>query len=180
MKTTLRYVVVSATLASLAFTAHAGFLDQLKSAVTTTNSTVTAVSALSQDQMAGGLKEALGKGVEHAVSSLGHDGGFLTNLDVKIPMPGKLQTVEKALRLAGQNQLADDFVGSMNHAAEKAVPEAASVFGDAIKQMSIEDAKGIISRAERLRQRSFSAERRRRICSPSFIPSFKRRRTRWG
>jgi hypothetical protein len=117
---------------SLAITARAGFLDQLKSAVTTTNSAVTAASALSQDQMAGGLKEALGKGVEHAVSSLGHDGGFLTNLDVKIPKPGKLQTMEKTLRLAGQNQLADDFVGSMNHAAEKTVPVAAPVFGDAV------------------------------------------------
>jgi hypothetical protein len=145
MKTTLACIVSGAALASLASTAHAGFFDQLKSAVTTTNSTVTAVSALSQDQMVGGLKEALGKGVEHAVSSLGHDGGFLTNLDVKIPMPGKLQTVEKTLRLAGQNQLADDFVGSMNHADEKAVPVAASVFGDAIQQMSIADAKGILS-----------------------------------
>jgi hypothetical protein len=145
MKTTLAFIVSGAALASLAITARAGFFDQLKSAVTTTNSTVTAVPALSQDQMVGGLKEALGKGVEHAVSSLGHDGGFLTNLDVKIPMPGKLQTVEKTLRLAGQNQLADDFVSSMNHAAEQAVPAAASVFGDAIKQMSIADAKGILS-----------------------------------
>ena len=145
MKTTLAFIVSGAALAFLAITARAGFFDQLKSAVTTTNSTVTAVSALSQDQMVGGLKEALGKGVEHAVSSLGHDGGFLTNLDVKIPMPGKLQTVEKTLRLAGQNQLADDFVGSMNHAAEQAVPVAAGVFGDSIKQMSIEDAKGILS-----------------------------------
>ena len=106
---------------------------------------MTAAGALSQDQMVGGLKEALGKGVEHAVSSLGHDGGFLTNLNVKIPMPEKLQKVESALRLAGQNQMADDFVGSMNHAAEQAVPVAAGVFGDAIKQMSIEDAKGILA-----------------------------------
>ncbi len=145
MKTTLTFIVPGAALVFLAISARAGLLDQLKSVVTTTNSTVTAASALSQDQVAGGLKEALGKGVEHAVSSLGHDGGFLTNLNVKIPMPEKLQTVEKALRLAGQNQLADDFVGSMNHAAEKAVPVAAGVFGDAIKQMSIEDAKGILS-----------------------------------
>ena len=105
------------------------------------------VAALSQDQVVGGLKEALGKGVERAVSSLGHDGGFLTNLNVKIPLPEKLQTVEKTLRLAGQSQLADDFVGSMNHAAEKAVPVAAGVFGDAIKQMSIADGKAILSGA---------------------------------
>jgi len=64
--------VSGAAIASLAITAHAGLLDQLISAVTTTNSTATASSALSQDQMAGGSKEALGKGMERAVSSLGH------------------------------------------------------------------------------------------------------------
>jgi hypothetical protein len=144
MKNECRTVLIA--LALTAFSARAGLFDQLQSALTRTNtSAASPASSLSQDQMTGGLKEALGKGVEHAVAALGHDGGFLTNLSVKIPMPGKLQTVEKALRLAGQNQLADDFVGSMNHAAEQAVPAAAGVFGDAIKQMTIEDARGIIS-----------------------------------
>ena len=95
--------------------------------------------------MARGLKEALGKGVEHAIAALGHDGGFLANLDVKILMPQKLHTVENGLRLAGQGQMVDDFVGSMNRAAEKAVPTAAAVFGGSIKQMSIADAKAILS-----------------------------------
>jgi hypothetical protein len=103
------------------------------------------LGALSQDQMVQGLKEALGKGVEHAVATLGRDGGFLTNLNVKIPMPEKLRSVEKTLRTLGQNKMADDFVGSMNHAAEKAVPEAAAVFGDAIKQMSIADARTVLT-----------------------------------
>ncbi len=74
-----------------------------------------------------GLKAALSKGVSNAIVSLGHSGGFLTNLNVKIPMPEKLQKVESVLRLAGQNQMADDFVASMNHAAEQAVPLAAGV-----------------------------------------------------
>jgi len=87
----------------------------------------------------------LGKGVQQAVGRLGHDGGFLTNLNVKIPMPEKLQTVDKTLRAVGQDKLADDFVNTMNHAAEQAVPEAAGAFGDAIKGMSIEDAKGILA-----------------------------------
>ena len=69
----------------------------------------------------------------------------MTNVNVRIPMPEKLQKVESALRLAGQNKMADDFVGSMNHAAEQAVPVAASVFGDTIKQMGIADAKAILS-----------------------------------
>ena len=126
-------------------TAQAGLFDQLKSALTTSNTAAAAVSALPQDEIAGGLKEALGKGMSNAVVSLGHDGGFLTNLNVKIPLPEKLQTVEQGLRLAGQNQMVEDFVSSMNHAAEQAVPVAAGVFGDAIQQMSIEDAEGILA-----------------------------------
>ena len=131
--------------------ARAALFDQWKSALTTTNASATnplltsvALGALSQEQMTGGLKEALGKGVEHAIAMLGRSNGFLTNLSVKIPMPEKLQKVTSVLRAAGQHQLADDFVASMNHAAEQAVPAAAAIFGDAIKQMSIADAKAIL------------------------------------
>ncbi len=95
--------------------------------------------------MVQGLREALSKGMRSAVSSLGHDGGFLTNLNVRIPMPSKLRSAEKTLRALKQDQLADDFVNTMNHAAEQAVPEAANVFGEAIQQMSIADAKAILT-----------------------------------
>ncbi len=177
MKISTKTLVTIAIHISITFHVRAGFLQDLSSAIVATNATTatnavtnavaaktvpatntptsllskltsgSAVSALSSDQVVGGLKEALGKGVERAVSSLGHDGGFLTNLNVKIPLPEKLQTVEKTLRLAGQSQLADEFIGSMNHAAEQAVPVAAGVFGDAIKQMTIEDGKAILSGA---------------------------------
>jgi hypothetical protein len=105
----------------------------------------TTLADLSQDQMVQGLKDALRKGVQEAIARLGHDGGFLTNLNVKIPMPEKLQKVETTLRAMKQEKLADDFVTTMNHAAEQAVPEAGAVFGDALKQMTIEDAKSILS-----------------------------------
>src|SRR5262245_4163887 len=62
----------------------------------------TLTSNLSQDQMVGGLKEALGKGVEQAIARLGHEGGFLTNMAVKIPLPDKLRSVEKTLRVVKQ------------------------------------------------------------------------------
>jgi Protein of unknown function (DUF4197) len=125
--------------------ARAGFFDSLKSALTTTNGAAASVAALSEDQVVGGLKQALSQGVSNAVVSLGHSDGFLTNAAVKIPLPGKLASVESGLRLAGEGQLADNFIASMNHAAEQAVPVAAGVFGDAISQMSIADAKAILT-----------------------------------
>ena len=127
----------------------AGLLDSLGFGTKSTNGSAAspslAVSSLSQDQMIEGLKEALGKGVQQAVGLLGHRDGFLTNLNVKIPMPEKLKTVEKTLRALNQEKLADDFVNTMNHAAEQAVPEAASVFADAVKNMSIQDAQAILT-----------------------------------
>jgi hypothetical protein len=144
----LLLTVTVTLLVSLAST-RAGLLDSLGFGKKTTNQTAalpTALTAsLSQDQVAQGLKEALGKGVQQAVRRLGHDGGFLTNANVKIPLPEKLHTVEKTLRVLKQDKLADDFVATMNHAAEQAVPEAAGVFGDAVKGMSIEDAKTILT-----------------------------------
>jgi len=138
MKKILSPLVLALSIVSV----HAGLLDVLGLGKPSTN---TPLSALSQDQMVGGLKDALGNGLQHAIATLGHAGGFLTNLDVKIPLPEKLQTVEKTLRALKQDKLADDFVATMNHAAEQAVPEAASVFSDSIKQMSITDAKNILA-----------------------------------
>ena len=105
----------------------------------------TTLAGLSQDQMVQGLKDALAKGLQEAIARLGHDGGFLTNLNVKIPMPEKMQKVETALRAMKQEKLADDFVATMNHAAEQAVPEAGGVFAEALKQMTIQDAQSILS-----------------------------------
>ncbi|MEM7467524.1 MAG: DUF4197 domain-containing protein [Pseudomonadota bacterium] len=102
-------------------------------------------SALSDSDVAGGLREALLKGAKSAVSNLGTTDGFLKNANVKIPMPKHLSMVESGLRTIGQDEIADSFVESMNRAAEQAVPQAADVFTDAIKDMSIEDAKGILN-----------------------------------
>ena len=127
---------------------HADLLDKLGLSGKTTNSSTgvsASLSALTQDQVASGLKEALGNGLQHAIAQLGHSGGFLTNINVKIPIPEKLHTVEKTLRTLGQEKYADEFVATMNHAAEKAVPEAATVFGDAVKQMTLADAKAVLA-----------------------------------
>ncbi len=130
---------------------HAGvsdYLDVLKGAVGEggEQTSVTAPSAaLSSGEMVGGLKEALQNGVRFAIDKLGAENGFLGNDLVRIPMPDSLTWVEKSLRTLRQDRLADEFVASMNHAAEQAVPEAAEIFGDAISQMSVQDAQSILS-----------------------------------
>lgn len=103
------------------------------------------LAGLSQDQIAQGLKEALSKGVQQAVAALGKPDGFLKDLNVKIPMPESLRAAERTVRTLGQEKLADEFVTTMNRAAEQAVPEAAAVLGDAVKQMSLTDAQAILA-----------------------------------
>jgi len=102
------------------------------------------LGSLSHDEMGQGLKQALTNGVMSAIRELGHDGGFLTNLNVRIPMPHQLQSIERTLRALKQDQLADEFVASMNHAAEQAVPAAIDVFAGAISRMTIADAQSIL------------------------------------
>jgi hypothetical protein len=110
-----------------------------------TSATATLTTVLSQDEIVVGLKQALSQGVERAVNALGKDGGFLKDLSVKIPVPERLQRVERGLRAVGQDKLADEFVNTLNHAAEQAVPEAAAVLGDSVRQMTVADAKAILT-----------------------------------
>lgn len=102
-------------------------------------------SVLSNDQVIQGLKEALSIGLEKAIGILGRRGGYLDDAAVRIPVPGGLRSVAKGLRTMGQGQLVDDFEQTVNRAAERAVPEALSIFGDTIRQMSVEDARGILN-----------------------------------
>jgi len=101
-------------------------------------------TTLSNTDISKGLKEALFQGVRNAVNDLGRQNGFLDNSRVRIPLPSGLRKTEKALRAVGQGQKVDEFVASMNHAAEKAVPIALNVFLDSIKQMSFSDARNIL------------------------------------
>lgn len=139
MKIILSVLLVAGTMTS----AQAGWLDRLLKPSSTNQSSVAA--ALTSDEMTGGLKEALANGVQHAVRELGKPDGFLKNLDVKIPMPKSLHTVEKTLRAVKQDKMADEFVATLNRAAEQAVPEAADVFADSIRQMTVTDAKNILT-----------------------------------
>ena len=109
------------------------------------SSSGTGVSGLTADELAAGVKEALGNGLQAAVTQLGRTNGFLTNVQVRIPMPEQLRTLERGLRKVGQEQLVTKFETTMNRAAEQAVPAAAEVFAQTLKGMSVTDAKDLLT-----------------------------------
>ena len=98
---------------------------------------------LSDEKVGSGLKEALQVGTENAVKLTGKPDGYFKNEAIKILMPEKLRTFEKGLRAVGYGPQVDEFVLSMNRAAERAAPAAKSIFWDAIKQMTFDDARKI-------------------------------------
>lgn len=99
---------------------------------------------LTSREVAMGLKEALQVGTDSATSKLSRTNGFFGNAPVKILMPPEAQKVEKTLRDVGLGNVVDKAILSMNRAAEDASKEVGSIFWDAITQMSIEDAFGIL------------------------------------
>lgn len=103
------------------------------------------LDSISNTDAVGGLKQALTDGSGAAVSLLGKENGFFGNDKVKIPLPPALEKIESALRFMGKQQQADDLVLAMNRAAEAAVPEAKALLVDAVKKMSVQDAKGILT-----------------------------------
>lgn len=131
----------------LAGAVRADWLDRLmKKAqeLKTAPAAQTAAATLSEEDIVRGLKEALAQGSRQAIDRLGRAGGYLNDPKVRIPMPEDLQKVEKLLRTLKQDRLADEFVASLNRAAEKAVPEAAAIIGDSLANMTLEDARGIL------------------------------------
>ncbi len=103
---------------------------------------------ISGKDASGGLKEALTQGAGKAVALLGKKDGFLGNPKVKIPLPESVQKVEGLMRGLGMGKKADELITAMNRAAEAAVPEAKTLLVNSIKQMSVEDAKGILTGGE--------------------------------
>jgi hypothetical protein len=103
---------------------------------------------LSDAQVASGLREALHVGTDNAVKATGRPGGYFRNQAIKILMPQELQTVESGLRLVGYGPRVDEFILSMNRAAERAAPHAKRIFWDAITKMSFADARNILNGGE--------------------------------
>jgi len=136
--------------AALAFSLSS-FTDKLLDAPTNpqtqtqTSQTPKSNSNLSDSVVTDGLKEALKIGVDYGVKELSKKDGYLSNKDVKIPLPQNLAKVEDLVRKAGGEKIADDLIYSMNSAATEAAPKTAVIFIDAVEKMSIDDAKQILA-----------------------------------
>ncbi len=128
-------VVVTSGLA-----AHAGMFDSIMKEIGRTPG-----GGMDESTVVSGLKEALSLSTERAVAAVSKENGYFGNEMIKILMPEKIQKVGDVLSKVGFGKEVDAFVLSMNRAAEKAAPKAAGYFGDAIKEMSFDDAKKILN-----------------------------------
>jgi hypothetical protein len=114
-----------------------GFFDELIKEVTKPKEN-------KEDTFIAGLKEALDIGTKNAVSTVSKENGYFGDINIKIPVPKKLEDAEELLRKIGMDDRVDEFVLSMNRAAEKAAPQAADIFMGAIREMTVVDAYGIV------------------------------------
>jgi len=105
----------------------------------------TSLASLTNTDIILGLKEALNIGSGNVVNQLGVLNGFNNDSNIRIPLPDKLETVHKTLSAIGMSSLTEDLELRINRAAEAATPKAKALFISAIQNMTIDDAKGILT-----------------------------------
>ena len=103
------------------------------------------LSRLSNADATAGVKTALERGALAAIGLLGRTDGFLGNPQVRIPLPGYLDDAAKLMRTFGQGARVDELVTAMNRAAEAAVPMGKEVLVQAVRGMTVTDAKNILT-----------------------------------
>lgn len=143
----------------------AGFQDWLKE----TAQKLGGEKGLSEDEIVKGLKQALEIGTDNAVQTVSQTNGYFKNPKIRIPLPENVKNVEKILRATGFGGQLDEFELSMNRAAERAAPEAKTIFWDAIKQMSFADGRQILDSADDAATRYFedkTSDRLQKIFKP--------------
>ena len=124
---------------------------------------------LSESDAALGVRAALERGASSAVSLLGRSGGFLDNPKVRIPLPGFLADAAKLLKSLGQGARVEELETAMNRAAELAVPQAKTLLVSAVKSMSVEDARRIVTGGDDSVTQFFAGKTRQPL-SVKFLP----------
>ena len=127
------------------------------------------LGALSEGDAALGVRAALERGAVSAVGLLGRSGGFLDNPKVRIPLPGFLNDAANLLKMLGPQKRVDELVTAMNRAAEAAVPQGKALLVNAVKAMSVEDARQIISGGDNSVTQFFAAKTREPL-GVTFLP----------
>jgi hypothetical protein len=143
-----RLVILAGTLAACTASAQMPKLDDIMKGVEKLPKVPdggSTIGASDDKTNAAGIKEALAVGTERAVTSLSRKDGYFGNAVVKILMPSSIQKVADVARMAGYQKQVDEFILSMNRAAEAAAPMASRYFGDAIRDMTLEDVRGILT-----------------------------------
>lgn len=128
---------------------------------------------LSAGDALGGIRAALSSGAKTAVMQLGQAGGFSGNPKVRIGLPGVLADAAPVLKTMGQGKRLDELVAAMNQAAEQAVPLAADLLGQAIQNLSVDDAQRIL-RGGDTGVTNFFASKTRQPLTTQFLPVVKR------
>jgi hypothetical protein len=124
---------------------------------------------LTESDAALGIRAALERGAVAAVGLLGRNGGFLDNPKVRIELPGYLKEAAKVLQFTGQQRRVDELVTAMNRAAEAAVPQAQALLVGAVKAMSVEDGRQILTGGDNAATQFF-ANKTRAPLSVTFLP----------
>jgi len=119
-------------------------LGTVQQAATQQGAGGTGLSALSNTDIAAGLKAALAQGTRTAVANLGRSDGFWGNAAARIPLPKPIRKIESMVRGVGMGGQIDAFHLSLNRAAEQAVPVAADVFATAVQKLTLDDVRGIL------------------------------------
>ena len=122
---------------------YAGWLDKAKD-ILDESGVSSSVSNLTDSEITSGLKEALQVSSGIVVKQLGATDGFNADPNIHIPLPDELQTMQSALKSIGMSGLLDDLETRLNRAAETATPKAKQLFYNAINEMSLDDARGIL------------------------------------
>lgn len=130
-------VIVSAFSSPL----HAGLLEDISRGLGHSD---TAGSSLDTPTIAKGLKEALALGTARAVKTVSQRDGYFGNSMIRIMIPERIKMATDLLSKFGFQSQVDEFVLSMNRAAEKAAPMATDYFVSAVREMTIEDARKIL------------------------------------
>ena len=95
-------------------------------------------------EAADGIKEALGQGLAKAVLQLNNTDGFFKDAFYKILLPPDAKKIENTLRDIGLGSMVDKAILQINRGAEDAAGYAKPIFIDAIKNMSLSDAIGLV------------------------------------